>query len=102
MLNAKLEQMVEQKQLSIEAYLADGVNLPSDFHLRLTPVGKFRVRVLWLIARVLYESHYYVHSVKQRIDPARALYSEKPPRSLGEISGLCTRYTNEIVRNDAG
>jgi len=101
-LQSKLRELAERKQHPIEEHLGDGTHFPEGFHTNLSVLAKFRVRVLWLIGRVFYESHYFVPAVKLRLDPQSVLYSSKPPALLGSMAKVCIAQTRAVIARDAG
>jgi hypothetical protein len=96
-LNSKLSELIDQRQHPVEEYLADGVKLPKDFYLALQPIEKFRVRLIWLLGRLLYECHTFVTVLKVRLDPGVVLYSSKPPQLLVNISTVCLKHTRIVI-----
>lgn len=100
-LQNKLRELAELKQHPIEEHLGDGSHFPEGFHSRLSILAKFRVRVLWLLGRLFYESHYFVPAVKLRLDPYSVLYSGKPPSLLGDMASVCIAQTRAVIARDA-
>jgi hypothetical protein len=101
-LQVKLRELAELKQHPIEEHLGDGAHFPEGFHASLSVLAKFRVRVLWILGRLFYESHYFVPAVRLRLDPQSVLYSSKPPALLGSMASICIEQTRTVVARDAG
>ena len=101
-LQNKLRELAELKQHPTEEHLGDGTHFPEGFHTDLSVLAKFRVRVLWLLGRLFYESHYFVPAVKLRLDPQVVLYSNKPPALLGTMASICIAKTHAVIARDAG
>ncbi|MGB4058444.1 MAG: hypothetical protein WBK77_10220 [Alphaproteobacteria bacterium] len=47
--------------------------------------AKFRLRLIWIISAIFYESPVYAKAKKLNLNPHQILYSEAPPKRLGEI-----------------
>ncbi len=102
LLRERLNELVESKQERLEEQLGNGEHFEAGFHERLSTTAKFRVRLVWLLGRVFYESQYFVPTTKLRLDPQVVLYSGKPPALLSKVASLCVTTTREIIRADAG
>jgi len=98
-LQLKLSELISQRQHPLEEYLGDGVKLPKDFYLSLQPIEKFRVRLIWLLGRLQYECHTFVPVLKKRLEPVKVLYSENPPKLLGNIASICVKHTLVVITN---
>jgi len=101
-LQVKLRELAESKQHPLEEHLADGKHFTQGFHEQLSVLGKFRVRLVWLMGRAFYESHYFVPAVKLRLDPSAVLYSDSSPALLGRMAGICVENTHAVIAADAG
>lgn len=102
LLETRLSQLIESRQFRIEQYLGDGVRLPENFHQQLSPIQKFRVRLVWLAGRVAYEAIYWVPALKQQLVPHRILYGQHPPSMLHEVSVMCVEMTRtHILKNES-
>lgn len=64
----------------------------------LSQEASFRLRTVWLLARLFYESRNYTLAKNARLDPYQALYSTGRPRSFDAISTAATMYTQLIFR----
>lgn len=98
LLERRLQELIEEKQKPIEEYLGDNVRLPQDFHTSLSPNERFRVRVVWLLGRVTYETRLWVPAMKAGIAPVQALFGPNPPVMLREIATISVNATQSIVR----
>ena len=101
-LHLKLRELAESKQHPLEEHLADGKHFKPGFHDQLSVLGKFRVRLVWLIGRAFYESHYFVPAIKLRLEPSAVLYAGSSPALLGKMAGICIEKTHAIIATDAG
>jgi len=97
LLETKLAQLIEQRQQKIEEYLGDGVRLPENFHESLQPIQKFRVRLVWLLGRITYETHLWVPALKENLIPNKALYGSNSPAMLGDVSAVCVEITRTSI-----
>lgn len=97
LLETKLTQLIEQRQQKIEEYLGDGVRLPESFHESLQPIQKFRVRLVWLLGRITYETHLWVPALKENLIPSKVLYGSNPPAMLGDVSAACIEITRTSI-----
>lgn len=80
-LELKLMQLIEQRQEKIEEFLGDGVHLPESFHHSLQPLQKLRVRLVWLLGRLTYETQLWVPALKANSFRARCSMDMNPRRS---------------------
>lgn len=65
----------------------------------LDALGRFRVRLLWVIGRAQYESLAFPAALKQRIDP-HVLYGEKCPKLLQDVAGMCAEFTRSVMKKN--
>jgi len=91
-----LDTLIRERQRPIEETLADDVRLPKDFHKALDPVQRFRVRILWVMGRLTYETRWWVPAVKAKLDPVTALYGSSKPSLLGKVADVCVEATKEV------
>lgn len=96
-LESKLSVLVSQTQSPIEEQLGDGVRLPKDFHVSLQPMQKLRVRLIWLLGRLMYESHLWVPALKANLTPSKVLYGPNQPAMLSQVSAACLAITRSDV-----
>ncbi|MCX7060065.1 MAG: hypothetical protein NTZ11_04115 [Gammaproteobacteria bacterium] len=97
LLQAKLDNLIAQVQHPVEQYLGDGIRLPEGLHLSCSAEQKFRIRLVWLLGRVAYESRLWVAAIKAGLQPQRALYGTNQPLLLREVSALCLEVTRTRV-----
>lgn len=95
-LKERLDALIHERQQPIEESLADGVRLPKDFHKALDPVKRFRVRILWVMGRLTYETRWWVPAVKAKLDPVKALYGSSKLSLLGKVADVCVEATKEV------
>ena len=98
LLGRKLNEFIEEKQTPFEAQLGDGVRLPMNFHQSMCAVDRFRVRVVWMLGRLTYETRLWVPAVKAGIEPEEALYGPNAPVMLRAIAEISVNATKEIAR----
>lgn len=98
-LESKLSALVAQTQSPIEEQLGDGVRLPKDFHVSLQPMQKLRVRLIWLLGRLSYESHLWVPAIKANLTPGKVLYGPNQPAMLSQVGAACLAITCSDVIN---
>jgi hypothetical protein len=68
----------------------------------LSPEASFRLRTVWLLARLIYESGFYTLAVRATLKPFSALYSNGAPVALRKISAPAHQYTQIIFDRDRG
>ncbi|BAQ79395.1 hypothetical protein [Pseudomonas sp. St29] len=101
-LESKLSVLVAQTQSPIEEHLGDGVRLPEDFHTSLQPMQKLRVRLIWLLGRLMYESHLWVPALKANLTPGNVLYGPNQPAMLSQVAAVCLAITrSHVVREQS-
>lgn len=96
-LDAKLEQLINDRQHPFEQYIGDGVRLPLNFHEGLMIHDKFRVRLIWILGRLHYEAFLWVPALKQLLAPYKVLYKKEPPALLKQVSALCLEKTRVVL-----
>jgi hypothetical protein len=96
-LEQKMGDLVEKRLFALEQHLSDGIRLPRDFHERLDPIQRLRVRLTWLMGRTTYECALWVPALKAQLNPNHALYGlPPPPKFLLQISAVCLSTTMGI------
>lgn len=96
-LETKVSEFIECRQHRIEQYLGDGIRLPTNFHESLDSLGKLRVRLVWLMGRVTYESQLWVPALKANLKPHTVLYGKNPPAMLSDVSAVCVGVTRKNI-----
>lgn len=99
-LEARMAELIDVKQSPIEEFLGDGVHLPKNFHLLMSSLDRFRVRAIWLLGRLTYESRLWVPALKSGIVPEKALYGPYVPAMLSSIAAISVEYTQKVIQND--
>jgi hypothetical protein len=80
----------------LEAALQHHLLKDGDFDYQITPEASLRLRSLWLVTRVFYETRYYPLAKLAQVSPFSALYGNNHPKVLNTISGHAMTYTNKI------
>ena len=93
LLEEKLSQLIEQHQFKVEQFLGDGVRLPEEFHKSLNPIQKLRIRLIWLLGRITYETCFWVPALKHNLVPHKILYGKNAPAMLTEVAAACVSIT---------
>lgn len=97
LLEAKLSELIGRQQHKIENYLGNGICLPENLAASLDEIQKFRVRLVWLLGRLTYESHLWVPALKQKLSPTKILYGSHPPAMLSQVSATCLSITRQRI-----
>jgi len=97
-LERRMDELIREKQMPIETQLGDGVHLPESFHESLQPVDRFRVRAIWMLGRLTYETRLWVPALKARIAPEKALYGPNAPAMLRAIAAVSVDATRALAR----
>ena len=63
----------------------------------LDPEKSLRVRSIWLLTRLFYETQFYPLAKLAGISPFHALYGPNHPKVLGEIAAHATKSTNLLL-----
>jgi hypothetical protein len=92
---AKLVDLVENRQSPIEGMLDDARHFPNGLG-EMSRQQRLRIRLVWLLGRLTYECQLWVPAVKARLRPLEVLYSDAPPALLGQMSALAIRATRRI------
>lgn len=98
LLERKLSEFIEERQTPFEGQLGDGVRLPQSFHESMQPSDRFRVRVVWMLGRLTYETRLWVPALRAGIAPEQALYGPKAPVMLRAIAAISVNATRAIAR----
>lgn len=81
----------------VEDMLARRPELASEFATRLDDLMRFRVRVVWLLCRLVYEAKSYHRAKAARLTPHRALYGTPATKWLGTIAEIALDATRAIA-----
>ncbi|MEY9360703.1 hypothetical protein ABH994_003424 [Bradyrhizobium yuanmingense] len=68
----------------------------------LSPEASFRLRTVWLLAKLFYERRFYTLAIRAKMKPYSALYSDGHPEALRKISEPAHLYTQMIFSRDRG
>jgi len=98
LLERRMKELIEEKQTPIEEQLGDGLRLPENFHSSMQPQDRFRVRAIWMLGRLTYETRLWVPALKADIAPEEALYGPNAPVMLRSIAVISVEATKKIVR----
>ena len=98
LLERRMKELIEEKQTPFEEQLGDGVRLPEDFHQSMQPLDRFRVRAIWMLGRLTYETRLWVPALKAGITPEEALYGPNAPVMLRAIAAISVESTKTIAR----
>ncbi|WP_201169638.1 hypothetical protein [Halorhodospira halophila] len=63
----------------------------------LDAVGRLRVRTIWILGRLFYESLLYPRALKKRLHPHGVLYGQYHPELLSKVSGVCSEYSRKVL-----
>jgi DNA-binding MltR family transcriptional regulator len=84
----------------IEESLAKSADFGEKLVKGFSPIETFRVRLVWIVGRLVYEAAGYNRAKAQGVPPHRALYGGKPaPKWLGDISKKCVAATRAVAAN---
>lgn len=97
LLERRMRELIEEKQAPFEELLGDGVRLPENFHSSMRPQERFRVRVIWMLGRLTYETRLWVPALKAGIAPGEALYGPNAPVMLRTIAAISIEFTKKIA-----
>lgn len=98
LLERRMKELIVEKQAPFEEQLGDGVRLPENFHESMQPLDRFRVRVIWMLGRLTYETRLWVPALKAGIAPEEALYGPNAPLMLRAIAAISVASTKMVAR----
>jgi hypothetical protein len=98
LLERRMQELIEEKQAPLEEKLGDGVRLPENFHASMDPLDRFKVRSIWMLGRLTYETRLWVPAIKAGISPQEALYGPNAPAMLRAIAAISVESTKKIAR----
>lgn len=82
----------------IETLIDDGIRLPKLFHDELNDLDKFKVRLIWIASRLVYECKLYPLARKAYIEPSEVLYQPPNADLLVKVSSLAVKATKELIK----
>lgn len=97
LLAQRMNELIQDKQTPIEQELGDDIRLPKNFHEPMPPEDRFRVRMIWMLGRLTYETRLWVPALKAGIEPTKALYGPFPPLMLKAIAAKSVSATRTIA-----
>lgn len=62
--------------------------------------ASLRLRTVWLLARIFYETRFYTLAKRAQLSPHKALYGDGHPKALGKVSEAAMFYTKLIFDQD--
>jgi hypothetical protein len=62
----------------------------------LPPEASLRLRTVWLLARLFYETRFYTLAKRAQLTPYKALYADSHPKALKTVSEAAMLYTQLI------
>lgn len=87
----------------MEAMLTLPRQLSNEFGQGRKLITAFRLRLVWVTARLVYESAAYARAKAAKLQPIKALYdAEAKPIWLRQIATLASDATREIAKRDLG
>lgn len=98
LLEQRMNELIEDKQTPFEEQLGDGLHLPENFHESMGSVERFKVRTIWMLGRLTYETCLWVPALKAGISPQDALYGSNTPLMLRSIAAISVNSTKTIGR----
>ena len=81
----------------IEKMLAEETEKLPLFSKKIEPLKAFRMRLIWLTARFVYEASYYARAKRYRLRPEQALFGDNRPKRLSTITGLALRASKKLL-----
>lgn len=94
--DARFAELVTAKQSPIEALLTDDHHFSQGWDSQLSQEQRLRIRLVWILGRITYESQVWVPAVKAGLPPHVTLYSAAPPGLLKAMASLCIEATQQI------
>lgn len=66
----------------------------------LSAEGSLRLRTVWLLARLFYETRNYTLAKMAQLNPYKALYGAGSPKALSTVSSAASHYTQLIFSRE--
>jgi len=63
----------------------------------IPPLKAFRVRLIWMVARLTYETRCYPLAKRARLRPQSALYGPNAPKLLSVVSGAALDMSKKVI-----
>jgi hypothetical protein len=84
----------------MEELLTERKELKEEFSGGFEPLAAFRIRLVWIVGRLVYEAAAYNRAKKVRVRPTRTLYGKPTPKWLGDISKICLAATRKTAKHE--
>ena len=81
----------------VDMLLAERAKKLPEFSKAIEPLKAFRVRLVWLTARLTYEAACYPRAKRQRLHPQSALFGPNGPKRLSRLSGLALEASKKVI-----
>ena len=96
-LKDRIEQFVQAGAHPVEEAFDDSGRVPEAFYKLLDPIGRLRLRVIWILGRVFYECLTWVPVLKEGLPPHATLYLKNRPKLLTQIADECMKASRCVV-----
>ena len=96
LIQGKLASMYRMEELVLEIK-----DIAKEFSGNLNPVTAFRIRLVWIVGRLVYESAAYNRAKEANLDPFQVLYSKHVLNWFSKISIIAMDITRKIMINDS-
>jgi len=84
----------------MEDLLPERKELAEEFAGGFKPLAAFRIRLVWICARLVFEQAAYNRAKKSNLEPVRALYGKPAPDWLVSVGREALKATREIAKQD--
>lgn len=84
----------------MEELISEQTDLAEEFSGGFKPLAAFRIRLIWIVGRLVYEAAAYNRAKAVRLRPAQALYGKPTPKWLTRVSNISLKATRLIVQHD--
>ena len=81
----------------IEESLSEKDSL-EEFSGELSPLVAFRIRLIWIVARLVYEAAAYNRAKEARLRPVAALYGNPAPKWLSDVAEIALAASRRAVK----
>jgi len=82
----------------VEELLPEHDEIASEFSGGFEPLAAFRIRLVWILGRLVYEAAAYNRAKQARLIPSHALYGKPTAKWLIEVSAISLRATRTIAK----
>ena len=89
------------EMINVAELLAEREELAKEFAVQFSPVARFRMTLVWLVGRLIYEAATYGRCKAAKLDPHSTLYGNNRPKWLGDISKVALSASRKIASSDA-